>query len=479
MSDIEEDFVIVGHSPSLISHTGTSSSNNKNGSKKGDNNNNNNGNKGSNQRPFSESINMMDYDPDQDELVDVTDEICGPSPVPLSKDTALFKLEQYTYDSDDECDEELITTTKRTPRSNDALFDDFDVKPSNDPRKSLIQKAIAPPTPPPAPASSSSSSSSFSFSSSPSSSSSSSSTTTTATAAVTSSSSTTKNTSTGTSLSYKPSKRHGLVALFKKNAGMSEEEYEGATLNALAREQREYFEKCSTLWDAMRPCDLVTTGNVTLTLYFPESKTPHPIRIDLRSTSTEVLYQAIKEYCKDFGKKVKSLDPRHFDFSLKSLSSETTKEYLMSCAAGENPYLPLLPGAPMWLYSLCSKDVLILSRKTGDRAAAALSETFREAEFVDELYVIVKVVLVEYNASTTIKLPRFVMAKTLMNVINSYKWAQAGVHYRVIDSKNFRYYGLYYLSQDEKWMYLDPEQPLATYPLPNLVHLYLYLYSYL
>lgn len=451
MSDSEDEFVIIGNTPIFNNYPDINT-------KKGGG-----GGRTPNQRPFSESINIMDYDPEQDELVDVTDEICGPSPLPLSKDTALFKLEQYTYDSDDECDEELITTTKRATKSNDALFDDFDLKYPNEPRKSLIQKAIAPPSttppsppssspplppPPPPPPT----------------------TTTTTTSYSTKGGSHSGAGGLGPA-SHKPSKRHGLVALFKKNAGMSEEEYEGATLKALAREQREYYEKCSTLWDAMRPCDLVTSGNVTLTLYFPENKTPRPIRIDLRSTSTEVLYQAIKEYCREFGKKMKTLDPRHFDFSLKSLSSSATKEYLMSCAAGENPYLPLLPGAPMWLYSLCSKDVLILSRKTGDKAAAALSETFREAEFVDELYVIVKVVLVEYNAATTIKLPRFVMAKTLMNVINCYKWAQAGVHYRVIDNRNFRYYGLYYLSQDERWVYLDPEQPLASYPLPNLVNI--------
>ena len=32
------------------------------------------------------------------------------------------------------------------------------------------------------------------------------------------------------------------MALFKKNAGMSEEEYEGATLSILAQGQREYYE---------------------------------------------------------------------------------------------------------------------------------------------------------------------------------------------------------------------------------------------
>lgn len=429
MSDNEDDggFVIINNEPSFgwrrathgtSSTTTTSSSSSKN---------NNNADKEARQRPVSESINKFDYDPDQDDLVDITDELCGP--LPLSKDTALFKLEQCTYDSDDEdddeCDEELITTTKRVPKDNDALFNDTDAEVVKLTQKAAVTTTKSSPQPTPS--------------------------------------------QQQPQLVPKQTRKHGILAMFKKNAGMSEEEYEGATLNALAKEQREYYEKCSTLWDSKRPCDLMTTGYVTLTLQFPENNSVRQIRVDLRSTSTEVLYQAIKEYAKCFGKKMKSLDPRHFDFNLKSLSSEATKEYLMSCAGAENPYLPLLPGAPMWLYSLCSKDVLVLSKKTGARAEAAMLDSFREAEFVDELYVIVKVVLVEHNAATTIKLPRFLLVKTLMNVINSYKWSQAGVHYRVIDSKNFKYYGLYHLSQDEKWIYLDPEQPLATYSLPNLV----------
>ena len=222
----------------------------------------------------------------------------------------------------------------------------------------------------------------------------------------------------------KAPKRHGLVALFKKNAGMSEEEYEGATLSALAQGQREYYEKCSTLWDAHKACDLVTTGHVTLTLQFPENKSVRQIRVDLRSTATAVLYQALKEYGKEFGKRAGTQDPRLFDFSLKSLSSEATREYLMSGEGNENPYLPLLPGAPMWLYSLCSKDVLILAKKPLNKAgesSAAAQQQLGDAEFVDELCLIIKVILPEHNASTAIKLPRSVLTKTIMNIINSYK----------------------------------------------------------
>ena len=99
------------------------------------------------------------------------------------------------------------------------------------------------------------------------------------------------------------------MALFKKNAGMSEEEYEGATLSALAQGQREYYEKCSSvLWDVHNACGLLTTGHVTLTLQFPENKSVWQIRVDLRSTATAVLYQALKEYGKEFGKRAGAQD---------------------------------------------------------------------------------------------------------------------------------------------------------------------------
>ena len=106
------------------------------------------------------------------------------------------------------------------------------------------------------------------------------------------------------------------MALFKKNAGMSEEEYEGATLSTLAQVQREYYEKCSSvLLDVHKACGLVTTGHVTLTLQFPKNKSVRQIRVDLCSTETAVLYQALKEYNKEFGKHAGAQDPRLFDFN--------------------------------------------------------------------------------------------------------------------------------------------------------------------
>ena len=78
----------------------------------------------------------------------------------------------------------------------------------------------------------------------------------------------------------------------------------------------------------------------------------------------------------------------------------------------------------MLLYSLCSKDVLIPSQISLPVLALLVlhkNSSVRQ-RFVDELYVIIKVVLTEYNTSTAIRLPRFVLTKTLMNITNSIKW---------------------------------------------------------
>ena len=133
--------------------------------------------------------------------MDVTDEVYCPALLPLLKNTPLFKLEQFTNDSEDEDDagSELSTVTvsaksKETDSKdksdlddvvrgkkseNDKLFDDDDAQ---IPKPTQQQKQA-----------------------------------------------------TTTAKPAKAPKRHGLVALFKKNAGMSEEEYEGATLSAHLR----------------------------------------------------------------------------------------------------------------------------------------------------------------------------------------------------------------------------------------------------
>ena len=73
--------------------------------------------------------------------------------------------------------------------------------------------------------------------------------------------------------------------------------------------------------------------------------------------------------------------------------------------------------------------------------------------------------LAKHNASTTVKLPRFVLTKTLMNIINSYKWTQVGVNYRIINIKNSlqnytSFFAFSYCSPFEQsgWLIYDPEK---------------------
>ena len=164
-SDSEGNFIIIGMDSNLSRRTGSRSV------------------------PKKQEKERLEFDGNQDGLVDVTDEVYCPALLPLLKNTPLFKLEQFTNDSEDEDDagSELSTVTvsaksKETDSKdkkkykndldivvlgkkseNDKLFDDDDTQ-------SPIQH---------------------------------------------------KSKATTTAKPTKTPKRHGLVALFKKNAGMS------------------------------------------------------------------------------------------------------------------------------------------------------------------------------------------------------------------------------------------------------------------
>lgn len=216
----------------------------------------------------------------------------------------------------------------------------------------------------------------------------------------------------------------------------------------IGREQVHYFELIAPIWNQFKPCELNISGTVTLTLKFLEDKSERPFRVDLQSTTTDLLFQAIKEYAKEFGKKSSSLDPCDFEFYLSPVSAYAAMEN-----GGSQTLIPLLPAAPMWLYSLRKEDLLILVHKdSGNSAASARLSAGR-----GDNKVTVKVVLAENNAATTFLLPRGMAVRDALEFVNNYKWNSLGISYRKLDAENAKYYGLYYLSSNQGMVLLDDE----------------------
>ena len=89
-SDSEDDFVIIGMDSNLSRRTGSRSA------------------------PKKQEKERLEFDWNQDGLVDVTDEVYCPALLPFLKNTPLSKLEQLTNDSEDEDDTDSELSTAAT-----------------------------------------------------------------------------------------------------------------------------------------------------------------------------------------------------------------------------------------------------------------------------------------------------------------------------------------------------------------------------
>ena len=239
-----------------------------------------------------------------------------------------------------------------------------------------------------------------------------------------------------------------LKKIFKKgNNALNKERYDKETVPMLiGRDQVHYFELLIPIWNQFKPCELNISGTVTPTLKFLEDKSERPFRVDLQSTTTDVLFQAIKEYAKEFGKKSSALDPGDFEFYLSPVSAYAAME-----SGGGQTLIPILPFAPMWLYSLRKEDILILVHKESGSSAAGAGLAPGDDK------VTVKLVLAESNAATTFLLPRGMLVRDMLEFVNNYKWNSLGISYRKLEAENAKYYGLYYLSSNQGMVLLDDE----------------------
>lgn len=269
-----------------------------------------------------------------------------------------------------------------------------------------------------------------------------------------------------------------LRKIFKKgNGAVNRERYEKETiLTLIGREQVHYFEMIGHIWNQFKPCELNIGGVVTLTLKFLEDRSERMFRVDMRSTTTDVLFQAIKEYAKEFGRKASTLDPSDFEFYLSPVSAVAARDGMPPAtatstgatgAAGSGAVggalIPILPAAPLWLYSLRKEDILILVRRDSGNSAAA-------AGLVNgcEGNVTVKVVLAESNAGTTFMFPQSMTVRDATEFVNNYRWNSLGISYRKLDPENTKYYGLYYLSSSQGWILLDEDSQKTFADYTNL-----------
>lgn len=227
------------------------------------------------------------------------------------------------------------------------------------------------------------------------------------------------------------------------------EKYEREVVpGVLGGEQSHFFTMLHHIWTQFKPCELNISGTVQLTLKFLENKSERPIKVDLQSTTTDVLFQAIKEYAKEFNRKTSSLEPTDFEFYLSPISAVAAAEGIV----GSNTLIPILPAAPMWLYSLRKEDNLILVYKgSGYSATSAGISSSGEGKAT------VKLVLAESNAGSTFLLPRDMPVRDAMEFVNNYKWNSLGITYRKLEEENSKYYGLYYLSSNQGWVLLDED----------------------
>lgn len=226
----------------------------------------------------------------------------------------------------------------------------------------------------------------------------------------------------------------------------------------IGREQVHYFEMIIHIWNQFKPCELNISGVVTLTLKFLEDKSERPFRVDMQSNTTEVLFQAIKEYSKEFGKKSSTLDPSDFEFYLSPVSAFATMD-----GSASQTLIPILPSAPMWLYSLRKEDIIILVHKDSGNSGAASGIPNNLDDKVT-----VKVVLAESNSGSTFLLPKNMLVRDAVDFVNNYKWNSLGISYRKPDVDNTKYYGLYYLSSNKGWVLFDEDSTRTLEDYTNL-----------